>query len=57
MPNFPFAVDIEAAELTTPPPISHAALGNKSNKMFSLKCPFELLIQCLPIIMLVMAYQ
>lgn len=55
---FPFTVDIEAAELTTQTPMGGmAALGNKSNKMFSLKYPLELLIQCLPIIMIVMIYQ
>jgi hypothetical protein len=53
-----FTVDIEPAELTTQTPMAGmAALGNKSNRIFSLKCPLELLIQCLPIIMIVMIYQ
>jgi hypothetical protein len=53
-----FAVDIEPAELTTQTPMGGmAALGNKSNKIFSLNCPLELLMQCLPLIVIVMIYQ
>jgi hypothetical protein len=51
----PFStVDIEPAEPTTQLPQSAgmAALGNKSNKVFSLKYPLELLIQCLPMIII-----
>ncbi|CRK92440.1 CLUMA_CG006007, isoform A [Clunio marinus] len=57
--TFSVKVDIEAAELTTnqTPMGGMAALGNKSNKMYSLKYPLELMIQCLPIIIVIMAYQ
>lgn len=47
-------VDVEPAEPTTQLPQSAgmAALGNKSNKVFSLRYPLELLIQCLPMIII-----